>query len=89
MRPWPRWRCALLLVALAAGLPYAQNSAIAQKQPNSFLNQPLPGRAVPQDQPSVYKPDTLYQYIDGGADIYLLYDFRSLLHQDLRAEARN
>jgi len=85
MRPWPRWRCALLLVALAAGLPYAQNSAIAQKQPNSFLNQPLPGRAVPQDQPSVYKPDTLYQYIDGGADIYLLYDFRSLLHQDFKS----
>ncbi len=28
-----------------------------------------------------YKPDSLYQYIDGGADIYLLYEFRSLLHQ--------
>ena len=33
----------------------------------------------------MYKPDTLYQYIDGGADVYLLYDFQVLLHQDFKA----
>ncbi len=97
MRPWVRWSSGLVCAALAVGIPQAQNSAfsggtppthtpaIAQKQLEGFLSEPLPGRAVPQDQPSFYKPDTLYQYIDGGADIYLLYEFRSLLHQDFKS----
>lgn len=25
-----------------------------------------------------YKPDTLFEYIDGGADLYLAYDFQEL-----------
>jgi len=80
---------------MALGIAPAQNSAFSdgaahgpaavQDKTESFLSQPLPGRAVPQDQPSFYKPDTLYQYIDGGADIYLLYDFRNLLHQDFKS----
>jgi hypothetical protein len=94
MRPSPRWSYGLLFAALAAGIPQAQNSALSprthapaavQKQLDKLLSEPLPGRAVPQDQPSLYKPDTLYQYIDGGADIYLLYDFRTLLHQDFKS----
>jgi len=97
MRPWVRWSSGLLCAVLAAGSLQAQNSAfsdvtprthapaVAQKQPESFLSQPLPGSAVPQGQPSFYKPDTLYQYIDGGADVYLLYEFRSLLHQDFKS----
>jgi len=99
MRPWARWSSGLACAALAVGIAQAQNSAfsdgtprthapaIAQKQLESLLSAPLPGRAVPQDQPSLYKPDTLYQYIDGGADIYLLYEFRSLLHQDFKSGA--
>jgi len=96
MRPWIRWVSALVCAALAVGTARAQKSvfggnpranapAIAQNRIENFLNQPLPGRAVPQDQATFYKPDTLYQYIDGGADIYLLYEFRSLLHQDFKS----
>ena len=95
MRPWVRWSI-LVCAALAAGIAPAQKSAFsgparahapaaAQNKIESFLNQPLPGRAVPQDQATFYKPDSLYQYIDGGADIYLLYEFRSLLHQDFKS----
>lgn len=99
MRPWVQWSSGLVCAALAVGIPQAQNSAfsdgtpptdapaIAQERLGSFLVEPLPGRAAPQDQPSFYKPDTLYQYIDGGADIYLLYEFRSLLHQDFKSGA--
>lgn len=95
MRPWVRWS-GLVCAALAAGIAPAQKSgfsgparthapAATQNKIESFLNQPLPGRAVPQDQATFYKPDSLYQYIDGGADIYLLYEFRSLLHQDFKS----
>lgn len=56
----------------------------SQKQILSFLGAPLPGQAKAQETPALYKPDSLYQYIDGGADVYLLYDFRLLLHQELK-----
>jgi hypothetical protein len=39
---------------------------------------------IRQEPASFYKPDTLYEYIDGGADVYLLYDFQRLLHQNFR-----
>jgi hypothetical protein len=55
-----------------------------QAQLSALLRQPLPGRAAAKGAPSTYNPDTLYQYIDGGADIYLLYDFKTLLHQDFK-----
>lgn len=50
-----------------------------------LVNSPLPGHITTQGQPSFYKPDTLYQYIDGAADVYLLYDFQQLLHQELKS----
>ncbi|HUO15080.1 MAG TPA: DUF6599 family protein [Verrucomicrobiae bacterium] len=50
-----------------------------------LLRPPLPGRAVLEGAPSTYSADSLYQYIDGGAEIYLLYDFQTLLHQELRS----
>jgi len=71
--------------AFSYGTARTHAPAIAQKPLGTLLSEPLPGRAVPEDQPSFYKPDTLYQYIDGGADIYLLYEFRSLLHQDFKS----
>lgn len=52
-----------------------------------FISTPLPAHTSPQGQPSSYKPDSLYQYIDGAADVYLLYDFQALLHQDLKSGA--
>lgn len=97
MRICGRWSCGLISAAMAVGILQAQSSAfsgggssartsaIAGKQFEDLLREPLPGRAVPQGQRTLYKPDTLYQYIDGGADIYLLYEFRSLLHQDFKS----
>lgn len=85
------------LAGVAAGIVQAQNSALANRVPRtqvsdsvqeqlpSFLREPLPGHATAQDALMFYKPDNLYQYIDGGADIYLLYDFKVLLHQDFKS----
>ena len=47
----------------------------------------LPAQAVPTDAATFYVPETLYQYMDGGADIYVLYEFQTLLHQEFRAKA--
>ena len=76
----------LQIVGLGAAAR-AQTSASAHYQFARLLADPLPGHAKPQAEPSFYKPDTLYQYIDGAADVYLLYDFRLLLHQDFKAGA--
>lgn len=62
-------------------------SATAQPQLAKLLADPLPGNPKPDGAPSLYKPDTLYQYIDGGADVYLLYDFQVLLHQNFKSGA--
>ncbi len=99
---WSRWfgSCSVLLsAALLAGTAQAQSSAsgtsashpqaadAAQKRLLRLLSQPLPGHAAAQDSPSFYNPDSLFQYIDGGADIYLLYDFQILLHQNFKSGA--
>jgi Family of unknown function (DUF6599) len=83
---------ALVSIVLAVTFVQAQNSGprttdAAQKQFASLLREPLPGHARAQASPSFYGPESLYQYIDGGADIYLLYDFKSLLHQDFKSGA--
>lgn len=70
----------------SGGAPRTQPSAdSAEKQIQSFLKAPLPGKVGPEEAATFYKADSLYQYIDGGADIYLLYDFRMLLHQDFKS----
>lgn len=62
----------------------AKSAASAQPQLAKLLASPLPGQTKSEAAASFYKPDTLYQYIDGGADVYLLYDFQLLLHQDFK-----
>jgi len=92
------WKIALVvsLTLAAAGI-----NALSSKSPETgrntkvsntaeisgLLRAPLPGRAVPQGDASTYDAENLYQYIDGGADIYLLYDFKTLLHQDFKSAA--
>ena len=72
------------LAAPASG-PIENVSGAAQL--SSILREPFPGRMVAQGTTSSYNSGTLYQYIDGGADIYLLYDFKTLLHQDFKSGA--
>ena len=62
-------------------------SPTAQSPLSSFLREPLPGKAAAQGSANVYNQGSLYQYIDGGADLYLLYDFKALLHQDFKSGA--
>ena len=37
-------------------------------------------------QPQVFSPDTLYEYIDGGADLYLKYEFQELQVAEYRKD---
>ena len=99
MKLWKRWTTTLIGTALTLATAQAQSSAspnsgsatrladASQKEFANLLREPLPGRAGAQAPPAFYNPDSLYQQIDGGADIYLLYDFRSLLHQDFKSGA--
>jgi hypothetical protein len=99
MKLWTRWTTVLIGAALTLATARAQSSAsynsgsatrpasTSQQQFAGLLREPLPGRARAQAAPSFYNPDNLYQQIDGGADLYLLYDFKSLLHQDFKSGA--
>jgi hypothetical protein len=71
--------------ASGGGAPRAQSSDTAQNHLLTFVAAPLPGHPTAQGAPSFYGPDNLYQYMDGGADVYLLYDFQVLLHEDLKS----
>jgi hypothetical protein len=96
MKPCIRWSIALICTTFAMLMIQALSSAsrfsdsgtqgasAGQKQFASLLREPLPGHARAQAQPSLYNPENLYQYIDGGADIYLLYSFKNLVHQDFK-----
>lgn len=92
--------CAVVLLSCVIwGAPFvgAQSSANPVRgrapkgstgtQPSNLLRPPLPGGASAQGAPAMYNADTLYQYIDGGADVYLLYDFKTLLHQEFKSGA--
>jgi hypothetical protein len=99
MKCWTRFLRTLSVVAVLVGFFSFENAALAddrtpaksaapsQSKFAKLLSEPLPGHPKPQAEPSFYKPDTLYQYIDGGADVYLLYDFQALLHQEFKAGA--
>lgn len=76
-----------LAIAILGVDANAQAATPAQAQFAKLLAEPLPGHPKPDGNASFYKPDTLYEYIDGGADVYLLYDFRVLLHQIFKSGA--
>ena len=96
MRMWFRFAVGVIFAALAVAP--LQNSHVSfagnelrvfaadavPSQLQKLLASPLPGRTTAQGPPSFYKPDSLYQSIDGAADVYLLYDFQQLLHQELK-----
>lgn len=72
------------LLFFAAIVPSARGATAAEQQLQEFVAAPLPANTVAEEAPSRYGPDSLYQYIDGGADVYLLYDFQTLLHQNFK-----
>jgi len=97
MKFWARRASWLVCGLLAAGFfppqslasgdsaPRTQARDNAQKHLLSFVAEPLPGHPVVQGASSFYSPDNLYQYMDGAADIFLLYNFQVLLHQDFKS----
>lgn len=52
-----------------------------------LVAEPLPGGASAKHAASFYGPENLYEYMDGAADIFVLYGVRQMLHEDLRAQA--
>jgi hypothetical protein len=76
--------CAVIAAVVVHARPRPQTGT-GQDQLKRFVSPPLPGRAAGDDPASFYKPDTLFQLIDGGADVYLLYDFQVMLHQNLKS----
>lgn len=52
----------------------------------ALVPSPAPAQAVVQDATAYYVAETLYQYMDGGADVYVLYDFQTLLHQEFKVK---
>ncbi|RPJ56229.1 MAG: hypothetical protein EHM23_24145 [Acidobacteria bacterium] len=46
---------------------------------------PPPARATAEGQPAFYDSPTLYQYMDGAADVFQIYDVQALFHQDFKA----
>lgn len=92
------WKVSLLIsmTLAAAGLnPQRLMSPVAGANPkpsssaqlSNLLRAPLPAGVTARGEASIYTPDSLYQYIDGGADLYLLYEFKTLLHQNLKSGA--
>ncbi|HZP00083.1 MAG TPA: DUF6599 family protein [Terriglobia bacterium] len=87
------WRSGLIIAFIGVlgisgchySLAAAQGSDSAEKQVRRLVNDPLPAGVKRDEAAVLYKPDNLYEYIDGGADIYLLYDFQRLLHQNLKS----
>ena len=90
----------LILSAFSASIPSAiAQSEEAPRKPSSAgvdavkqrllatLPHPLPRQGKGDAAPSFYLSANLYEYIDGGADIYQLYDVETLLHWDLHTSA--
>ncbi len=73
--------------------PSAGTSPTARPDPSqasrerllNLIPMPLPAQSRPQGAATFYTPETLYQYMDGGADIYVLYTMETMLHQEFRA----
>ena len=65
-----------MLVAVLIGVVlWGGSAAVAEAMPFAF---PAVDGWTPAGAPQVYSPDTLYDYINGGSDLYLKYDFEEL-----------
>ena len=58
-----------------------------RQQMLQLIADPLPAGAVAKQSAVFYGPDNLYEYMDGAADIFVLYGIHQLLHVDLRAKS--
>jgi hypothetical protein len=78
-----------LFVLACVGVGAAQVAAApdaSRQELSKLIAAPMPAEAVAQAPPAFYGPDNLYKYMDGGADIFVIYGVRTLLHVDARAK---
>jgi hypothetical protein len=74
-----------ILVAALLGIVLCGGPALAAStKPFAF---PAVDGWKPAGQPQVFSPDTLYDYINGGSDLYLKYDFEELQVVEYRKDA--
>jgi hypothetical protein len=62
---------------------FARNAVMSSPadDPTDALPEELPGWRVLPDEARLYDRETLYDYIDGGAELYISYNFRRLFHR--------
>lgn len=79
--------CIALAIVVTSDSNWASSPVpgAAEKQLLALVKDPLPTGLAREESPVLYRPDNLFEYIDGGADVYLLYDFQRLLHQNFKA----
>jgi hypothetical protein len=58
--------------------------ATIQRQLLQLVPDPLPAGVTAKRDADFYTSENLYEYMDGGADIFVLYGLHTLLHRDLR-----
>jgi hypothetical protein len=77
----------VVVLALAYTALHGQSAGAnaGRAQLAQLVPDPLPAGVTSQGTPSFYTPENLFQYMDGGADIFLVYGVQMLLHRDLRA----
>ena len=49
-----------------------------------LVAEPLPDGSIAQSPARFYSPDNLYEYMDGAADIFVLYGVKTMLHLDAK-----
>ena len=76
----------LTSVGVLAAIPTVEQDSNRQEI-LKLVAEPLPAGAVAKHAASFYGPDNLYEYMDGAADIFVLYGVHTMLHLDLTANA--
>ncbi|HWA95340.1 MAG TPA: DUF6599 family protein [Terracidiphilus sp.] len=77
----------LLTVCGLCGSVFLKAQNASQQDLKRLVAEPLPEGSVAQSPPTFYSPDNLYEYMDGGADIFVLYGVKTMLHLDAKAHA--
>jgi hypothetical protein len=75
----------LVPVAFSQQLQSAAIPAAERERLSKLVPSPPPVRSTAQEQPAFYGSSTLYQYMDGAADIFQAYDLQALFHRDFKA----
>jgi len=79
-----------ILVLTAVGALAAEHAVepdANRQQMLQLIAEPLPAGAVAKQAAIFYGPDNLHEYMDGAADIFVLYGIQQLLHADMRVKA--